>query len=413
MNNPTASTTAIVVGAGIGGLATTLLLARAGVTVTLIEKVETSAPVGAAILLQPNGLAVLAGLGLGAELEQSGHALDRISLRRADGTVIASSTVTAHAPGLDHVLTIRRSALHSILLRAVADAPGVQVRFGTTVVDAAADGSVTVESAQDVERLAADLVVAADGVRSVVRRHGRFQDWMTPTGTTYVRAIVEADLKALTGESWTSLGLFGCAPLGDGSTYFYAAAHAPTVATAVAERDLDSLRRTWTEVLPASAQAWAGVGSFDQLLVNDVVRVDAERWHDGSLVLLGDAAHAMAPNFGQGANSALVDAAVLVHELTTHADRDSALEAYASRRRPAVRAVQDAADRLARLSDVRGWLRPRLRDAAIRGLARVPAAAVRQNRLAQQEDPVTLRHLVETVGNNDLSRTPTDPSALR
>lgn len=413
MNNPTAPTTAIVVGAGIGGLATTLLLARAGVTVTLVEKVETSTPVGAGILLQPNGLAVLAGLGLGAELEQSGHALDSFSLRRADGRTIAASAATPHAPGLDHVLTIRRSALHAVLLRAVTDAPGVQVRFGTTLLDASTDGSVRVESAQGTECLAADLVVAADGVSSVVRRHGTFHDTVTPTGTTYLRAIVDSELTWLQGEFWTSLGLFGGAPLGDGSTYFYAAAHAPTVASAVAERDLDSLRRVWSETLPVSAEAWAAVQSFDQLLVNDVARVDAERWHDGALVLLGDAAHAMAPNFGQGANSALVDAAVLVHELATHRDRDSALKAYASRRRPAVRAVQDAADRLAGLSDLHGWLRPRLRDFAIRGLARVPAAAVRQDRLAQQEDPVALRRLVESVANSDLSRTPTDPSALR
>jgi 2-polyprenyl-6-methoxyphenol hydroxylase-like FAD-dependent oxidoreductase len=412
MNQHTPSPTAIVVGAGIGGLATALLLEKAGATVTLIEKVETSAPVGAGILLQPNGLAVLAGLGLGPELERSGFALDQISLRRGDGRIIASSSVPAHAPGLDHVLTLRRSTLHAVLVRAV-NAAGVDVRFGTTVLEASPAGTVTVDGPGGVEQLAADLVVAADGVSSVVRRHGSFGDRSTPTGTTYLRAIVDTELDAFRGEFWTPLGLFGGAPLGDGSTYFYAAANAPQVAAAVADRDLDTIRRLWSEAVPAGAAAWSGVTSFDQLLVNDVVRVDAERWHDGALVLLGDAAHAMAPTLGQGANSALVDAAVLVQELTRTSDREAALAAYAARRRPAVRAVQDAADRFATLSDLRGRLRPRLRDAVIRAVTRIPAAASRQDRLAQQEDPATLRDLVESISSTDLRRTPSDAPTLR
>jgi 2-polyprenyl-6-methoxyphenol hydroxylase-like FAD-dependent oxidoreductase len=308
---------------------------------------------------------------------------------------------------------IRRSALHTILLQAVADAPGVELRFGTEVRQASADGSVTVESADGTEHLSADLVVAADGVTSTVRRHGSFGDVMTPTGKTYLRAVVEGEIDGLSGEFWTRLGLFGSAPLGDGHTYFYAAANAPTVATAVADRDLESLRRSWIRRLPASAEAWAGVTTFDELLVNDVVRVDAERWHDGALVLLGDAAHAMAPTLGQGANSALVDAAVLVHELTRHADRDPALAAYASRRRPAVRAVQDAADKMATLSDLQGRVRPRLRDAAIRTVSRIPAVSSRQDRLAQQEDPAALHDIVASIVRADLSRTASSGPALR
>ncbi|MEV7397316.1 FAD-dependent monooxygenase [Aeromicrobium sp. NPDC092404] len=413
MNQHTPSPAVIVVGAGIGGLATALVLEKAGATVTLVEKVETSTPVGAGILLQPNGLAVLSGLGLGPELEQSGFALDHISLRRADGGIIASSTVPAHAPGLDHVLTMRRSTLHAILVRAVTDAPNIDVRFGTTVIEASRSGTVTVESAHGVEVLASDLVVAADGVGSVVRRHGSFGARATPAGTTYLRAIVDTELDAFRGEFWTPLGLFGGAPLGDGSTYFYAAANAPAVAAAVADRDLDTIRRLWSDAVPVGAEAWSGVTTFDQLLVNDVVRVDAERWHDGALVLLGDAAHAMAPTLGQGANSALVDAAVLAQELIRTPDRDAALAAYAARRRPAVRAVQDSADRLAALSDLRGRLRPRLRDAAIRAATRIPAAARRQDRLAQQEDPAALQNLVASLASTDLRRTASDPAALR
>jgi 2-polyprenyl-6-methoxyphenol hydroxylase-like FAD-dependent oxidoreductase len=139
------------------------------------------------------------------------------------------------------------------------------------------------------------------------------------------------------------------------------------------------------------------IGSFDELLVNDVVRVRCARWHDGRRVLLGDAAHAMAPTAGQGANSALVDAAVLVAELSAAATVEAGLAGYTARRRPAVRAVQTRADRLTRLAHLRSPLARRLRDTALGVVGRRPAAAERIVRDGQQEDPAALLALVSGI----------------
>jgi 2-polyprenyl-6-methoxyphenol hydroxylase-like FAD-dependent oxidoreductase len=357
--------------------------------VTLLERFGAPADVGAGLLLQPNGLAVLHGLGLGDAL--AGHAIPAADIRRSDGRLIMRAPIADHGSGLDHALAVRRSALYRLLYDEIARTGLITTRLSAEVVTADPAGDVHLADGQS---LTADLVIAADGVKSVVRATGGFDAVLKDTGLSYLRATVEGCDVGLRGEYWTELGLFGGAPLGDGSTYFYAAAQAPSVAAAMSQRDLPALRALWAEALPLAAPLLEAVPTYDDLLVNAVARVDVKRWSHGALVLLGDAAHAMAPTLGQGANSALVDAAVLAHELARDDATDDALQRYTRRRRGAVRKVQDAADRVARLSNAHGRLRTSAIDRTLRTVAAVKPVAARQDRLVQQEDPA---ELLETV----------------
>jgi 2-polyprenyl-6-methoxyphenol hydroxylase-like FAD-dependent oxidoreductase len=391
----------VVVGAGIGGLASALLLARSGASVTLVEKHRSSA-VGAGILLQPNGLAVLHGLGLGRQLQRSGHRIAASRVRAADGRVITELVTPDFGHGLDHVLAIRRATLHQLLETAVAAERGITVRRGVEVTGAASTGSVELAEHDHVGTLSGDLVVGADGVHSTVRTGDGFDATVTATGQRYVRGLVPADpadADELEGEFWTPLGVFGGARVDASTTYFYASARAPEVARAVDAADLAALRRAWAAQLPAAGPVLERVRDAGDLLVNDVVRVDCRRWYDGRLVLLGDAAHAMAPTLGQGANSALVDAAVLAQELSRPQPVPSALERYAARRQAPVRRVQDRADRVARLAHLRSTVLRRGRNRAMRGLGRLPGADERLVRAAQQEDPGRLFRAVRTLSD--------------
>ena len=372
-----------VVGAGIGGMATSLLLSRAGATVVLLERVREATAVGAGLLLQANGLAVLSGLDLDEKLRAGGFLSAGVPVRAADGAVVSSLPVPDFGEGLDRVLAVRRSALHEALLAAVSAAPGIELRLGVEV--------------RAGESFGTDLVVGADGVSSAVRTGGDFGARVRRTGAVHLRGLVPLVGDGFAGEWWTASGLFGGAPVDAATQYFYASATAPAVRAAVAARDLTALRRAWATALPAAATVFDAVGSFDDLLVNEVVRVDCARWADGRRVLLGDAAHAMAPNAGQGANSALVDAAVLTEELARTATVEAALAAYAARRRRRVRRVQDAADRLARLAHWRGRTTTRLRDALLGFVDRRAGLAERLVRTTMQEDPAALRETVRSL----------------
>lgn len=382
----------VVVGGAVGGMSAALLLAELGASVTLVERVAEPAAVGAGILLQPNGLAVLAGLSLADELNASGHRMCSGAVRSASGRAISTMTVHDHGPGFGHVLALRRSRLMQVLVDAITAHDGIAVRFGTEVTATRPGGTVAIRTDTGTGTIDADLVVGADGVGSTVRAGGSFGTKIRSIGVTYVRGLVDGAEAGLHGEYWTPLGLFGGAPMGDGTTYFYAAADAPPLAAAIADRDLGRFRSLWVEALPVSSPVLDRLTSFDQLLVSEVVRVDCDRWSDGRLVLVGDAAHAMAPTLGQGANSALVDAAVLAIELADESvdTLPQGLARYELRRRPAVRRVQNQADRLARLSGFANRATRRVRDAVLRLAGRLPTTAAQLSKLAQQEDPASL-----------------------
>lgn len=357
-----ASMQIVVAGGATGGAAAALLLARAGARVTVLERVASPRAVGAGIGLADNGLAVLESLGLGAALATRARPVG--AARIVDG---AGRTIFAPPGPSPRVWMIRRGDLQGLLLDALSAEPRIDLHCGAEVVRAAPDGRVTVRAAGRDLELAADLVVGADGVGSRIRDGGRFGARLAAPGIPYLRALV-ASAPALGEEAWTAAGLFGSFAVADG-VYIYASAGSRATREALAAGDLAALRAVWAAAYPPSAPLLAGVERFEDLVIHPVQRVDCARWHDGRLVLVGDAAHAMAPNLGQGANSALVDAAVLLDELRRGATLSAGLAAYQARRRPAVRRVATAAARLGALAE---WTHPvarRVRDRVLMPLA--------------------------------------------
>lgn len=385
----------VVVGAAAGGAAAALACARGGARVTVVERIASPRAVGAGIAIAANGLAVLRRLGVEEAVVASAEKVG--APRVVDGR---DRVLLRPPPSASDVRVLRRSELQGILLDALAAHERIEVKLGLTVHEASRDGLLRVAPTPTTrgnpaevgegETLRADLVIGADGVHSRVRACGDFGARVRKPGIPYLRVLVPGD-HATETEAWTNEGLFGSLRV-RGGTYAYASAGSPAMQRALAARDLDAIRRLWSKAYARAGAVFAAVDAFEDVLVNAIVRVDCERWHDGRLVVLGDAAHAMAPNLGQGANSALVDAVTLVDELQAATDFEMGLRSWTARRRPKVKWVADTADALGAMAELRGPVARFVRDRLL-----MPMLAL-QGRIGRDPTPRVLQEPLEVLG---------------
>ena len=301
---------AVVIGAGIGGLAAAAGLCSAGWDVTACERAASLEPVGAGLALAPNGLRALDAIGAGDALRALAVPQE-LGIRRFDGRWLMRSTTGQMISDRfgDPVILVPRAAVIDALAPRVPD--GV-LSLGTEVTSVEPGGKAAARVTTTAGELEADLVVAADGIGSATRpalfpshpglRYAGFTTWRLLTGPVTGQVPM--------AESWGRGTVFGVMPLSGGQVYCYAAAPADPGARAADElAELVRLFGTWHEPIPgllASARP-------QDVLRHDVAELAAPlpSFHHGRVVLLGDAAHPMTPNLGQGACQALEDAAVL------------------------------------------------------------------------------------------------------
>jgi 2-polyprenyl-6-methoxyphenol hydroxylase-like FAD-dependent oxidoreductase len=327
----------VIVGAGIGGLCAARAVALAGHEPVVLERSPAGTAIGAGLLLWPNAVSALDTLGYGRAIRAVAAPARRTVLRSGAGRALSEVDVEslgrrAGAP----MLLIERPALLNVL------AQDVTVRYGAAVSTVDARG-VTLA---DGDRVDGDAVIGADGIGSVVREHVCPGARPLDSGHTVIRGIADHDIGS--GEAFEAWGrgeLVGGAALPGGRSYwFYEASTTlidgqdPRVAVG-AER--------WPPPMPAQLAATPP----KSVLVNRILRLGVlPTWTRGTVALLGDAAHAMEPNLGQGAAQTIEDAEALLVALRAASDAPSALAAYAAARRPRARMLQQESSRFARLA---------------------------------------------------------------
>jgi 2-polyprenyl-6-methoxyphenol hydroxylase-like FAD-dependent oxidoreductase len=342
---------ALVIGAGVGGMAAALGLLRAGWEVEVRERAGGLESSGAALGLWPTAVRALDRLDLGRTVRAMSTAQTSGAILRPDGSriVVVDAERLRRRTG-EPVHLIPRRDLATALAGAVR--PGV-VRYG---VEAVAD---------DATRSGWAVVIAADGLFSRTRRV-LFGARPAPryTGNTAWRGAVALPAAAAASETWAPGARFGVTPYGNGMTNWYA-----TLARPEGERspgsELAQLRREfghWHQPIPQILAA---------LTDDDVMRHDLyDLWPPlpsyvaGRVALVGDAAHAMTPDLGRGACEALVDAVTLTEQLGSTSDVDRALATYDRLRRRPTQRLAALSYRMSRMAGARHLTG--LRDLAVR-----------------------------------------------
>jgi 2-polyprenyl-6-methoxyphenol hydroxylase-like FAD-dependent oxidoreductase len=342
--------TAAIVGGGIGGLAVAAGLVRRGWDVRVYEQAPEFAEVGAGISMWANALSALDALGVGEEVRAAGAHPGRGGFRDRRGRWLARGAGTA-----DELVMLHRADLLAILRAAV---PAECLVAGRRVEDPRVEGGKPV-----VEGTPVDLLIGADGLRSRVRQVF-WPDAAAPrySGYTAWRFVLpHAGVPRFDGsETWGGGLVFGAFPMGEDHIYCYAAARVPENMRVPDE--LAELRRRfagWPDPVPAllAAAEPAAVLRHDLGYLPDLPSFTA-----GPVALVGDAAHAMTPNLGQGACQALEDAVTLA----ALADEPDGLARYDALRRPRAQAIARRSRQVAAVAHLSWGPAVALRDLAVR-----------------------------------------------
>jgi 2-heptyl-3-hydroxy-4(1H)-quinolone synthase len=347
-----------IVGAGIGGLTLAAALEKHGHQALLLEKRAAFAAEGAGVVLGPNVMSALRALGLHEPILARGRAVTGMNITDQDGMLLGRSGYAVCELPLPGV-AIHRSKLHEILRGSCSGA----LRLGCTVdaIEPGAPPRLTV----DAEPVACDLVVGADGIRSQVRRLIAPDATTRYSGYTCFRFVVDRQFSDEVVEMWGRGKRVGVVPIGEGQTYVFttlnAAPHAPKPFATLAE-----FKALWSEFGAPASQAFEALDDLGAVLHNDLEDGICSRfWADG-VALLGDAAHAVTPNMGQGAGLAIEDACCLAHLLSTPSELGDALRRYEALRRPRAQWILDRSYSLGKIAQLESGLGRALRNLALR-----------------------------------------------
>jgi 2-polyprenyl-6-methoxyphenol hydroxylase-like FAD-dependent oxidoreductase len=360
---------AIIIGGGIGGLAAALALQRAGIEPHVFERAAAPREVGAGLSLWSNAVRVLDALGLSSAMRRRGWSELETEIRTWRGRLLVGGVSEArHSRGGTIVGAMHRADLLDVLREGI---DGAHVHFDHECTGVSSDGSAVTARFGNGRAEQGDVLIGADGLHSVVRQQAFGAAPPRYAGYTAWRGVVSFATRPSTAtESWGRGRRFGIVPLNDGRVYWFATTNAP-----------EHARHPASDVKPALLQLFRGWHAPIEALIdatgesailrNDIYDRDPLRsWRRDRVTLLGDAAHPMTPNLGQGACQALEDAVVLAASLARHDRIDTALARYEARRIPRTTRIVLLSRRIGQMAQWESALACLARNAVVRAMPR-------------------------------------------
>lgn len=320
----------IIAGGGIGGLTAAIALARSGHRVRVLEQAPEPKPVGAGISLQPNAMQAFATLDLDKSITERGCTSSIAQLRLSNGKSVQSMDFSAYLDRygfLPHM--IHRADLFDLLYQTATES-GAEVQFGASLESFCSESqSVAVQTPATEFRC--DALIGADGIHSKVRsglfgqQPTRFSGYVCWRGiVTEPKIVSSVDTM---NEIWGNGARFGFMRCSPDKVYWFA-----TMTTANRERPSESWKEQFRD-WPDPIHAMLDRTPESQIAFNDISdRRPIFPWSKGRVTLLGDAAHPMTPNFGQGGAQAIEDAIVLARAVNATNDPVTAFQSYEQHR---------------------------------------------------------------------------------
>ncbi|HEU0214946.1 MAG TPA: FAD-dependent oxidoreductase [Jiangellaceae bacterium] len=322
----------LVVGAGIAGLGAARALRQRGIAATVVEREPASTHTGAGIYLPGNATRALRALGLESTVAERASLIPRQRLCDHRGRVLADIDLAGLWGDVGPCLALHRTDLHEILS---THGDPVPVQMGLPVRRISQQAGTSTVEFGDTTTHSYDLVIGADGIHSTVRQLAFGTCARRPVGQLAWRFVTECPPEITT---WTVLlgrsVAFLAVPIGRGRVYCYC--DTPVDATPPLQGD-DVVGRL-AEILTgfgAPVQAiLETLGADGAVHVAPIEEVTLDGWSRGSVLLIGDAAHATSPNMAEGAAMALEDGLVLAECLTSGDGIALGTERFQARRTP-------------------------------------------------------------------------------
>lgn len=341
----------LVVGGGFTGLTTAIALAQRAVSVTLVDKNTAWARVGHGLTIQGNALRVFAEIGVIDEVLAVGEPENEVTLFFADGRVMAPlQTPRTGGDDLPATIGALRPDLHEILV-AKAESLGVEIRLGRELTSYETDADSATSVLSDGTRESWDAIVIAEGIKSPTRPKLGIVEDRAPSGLGIWRAVTDRKPGMNGGiafpfEDDGGAYKVGYTPVSDTQCYIFVLCRPQRVDNGLegwqeAKRlmanfhgDFDFLRESIT------ADTFLNFQEIEWIFVD-------RPWHDGRVIALGEAVHAVPPLIAQGAAQCLEDALLFAEHVTADGDWDEQLEEFYARRIPRIKGVVDASMQLA------------------------------------------------------------------
>lgn len=338
-----------IIGCGTAGPAAAVLLKRLGHDIVLFERAEECKAVGAGFLLQPSGMVVLAELGILDQVLAHAAKVERLHVLESSGDTLLD--LNYQELGDEYFgAGLHRPVLLHHLIHAMS-VESVDVRWGWEIESISkVDSRWILKSVTGDECGKFDLLIVADGARSKFRDHAgigsvdRGYSWGAHWFIGQNNGVFPEDelhqvvqgTRRLGGFLATGRDLDGGLPL---VSLFWSIKIADDAAWRL--RPLAEWKQQILELCPKSADLLSQISSWDQVLVARYGDVRMRRWYSDGIVVIGDAAHAMSPQLGQGVNLALADASCLADCLSRY-PLPQALARYQRRRSLTLRYYQFA-----------------------------------------------------------------------